>query len=65
MSHACADITFAPAVRKGQSPMGSRERLTALDRMLDRNRQPGPREAEFIAARDSFYQAAVSETGWP
>ena len=23
------------------------------------------REAEFIAARDSFYMASVSETGWP
>jgi len=25
----------------------------------------GPEEAEFIAARDSFYMASVSETGWP
>jgi hypothetical protein len=24
-----------------------------------------PREAAFIAARDGFYQATVSETGWP
>jgi predicted pyridoxine 5'-phosphate oxidase superfamily flavin-nucleotide-binding protein len=25
----------------------------------------GPNEAGFIAARDSFYMATVSETGWP
>jgi predicted pyridoxine 5'-phosphate oxidase superfamily flavin-nucleotide-binding protein len=25
----------------------------------------GPREAAFIAERDSFYMATVSETGWP
>ncbi len=25
----------------------------------------GPEEAGFIAARDSFYMATVSETGWP
>lgn len=25
----------------------------------------GPRETEFIAARDSFYMASVGETGWP
>ena len=25
----------------------------------------GPTEAEFIAARDSFYMATVSATGWP
>ena len=24
-----------------------------------------PDEAEFIASRDSFYMATVSETGWP
>ena len=26
---------------------------------------PGEREAEFIAARDSFYMATVGEAGWP
>jgi predicted pyridoxine 5'-phosphate oxidase superfamily flavin-nucleotide-binding protein len=25
----------------------------------------GPREAQFIAARDSFYMATVGESGWP
>ena len=65
MSHAYADIAFTPAVRETQSRMGSRERLTAFDRMTDRNSRLGPKETEFITARDSFYQATVSETGWP
>jgi predicted pyridoxine 5'-phosphate oxidase superfamily flavin-nucleotide-binding protein len=65
MSHAFADIAFTPAVRQAQSRMGSRERLTAFDRMADRNSLLGPKESEFIATRDSFYQATVSETGWP
>lgn len=30
-----------------------------------RNDRLGPSEAGFIAARDSFYMATVSETGWP
>jgi uncharacterized protein len=32
----------------------------------DGERDPlGPREAEFVAARDSFYMATVGEAGWP
>jgi len=65
MGHAFADIAFTPAVRAAQSRMGSRERLAAFDHMTDRNSRLSPREAEFITARDSFYQATVSETGWP
>ncbi len=41
----------------------------AYDRMLAPETDPanllGPEEAAFIAARDGFYQATVSETGWP
>lgn len=31
----------------------------------DRNHILGPSEAGFLAQRDSFYMASVSETGWP
>jgi uncharacterized protein len=65
MSRAFSDIAFTPAVRAVQTRLGSRARYAAFD--LDENRYDrlGQREADFIAARDSFYQATVSETGWP
>jgi ferredoxin-NADP reductase/predicted pyridoxine 5'-phosphate oxidase superfamily flavin-nucleotide-binding protein len=36
-----------------------------MDEGEDYNHRLGAREATFIAARDSFYMASVSETGWP
>lgn len=32
---------------------------------VDFNDRLGPSEAQFIAERDSFYMATISETGWP
>lgn len=66
MARAFAEIAFTPTVRAVQEQMGSAK---AYANML----QPGPTqgnvlsapEAEFIAARDGFYQASVSETDWP
>ena len=65
MSHAFADIAFTPAVRAVQSHMGSRKSYESFDLMNDRHDTLGPMEADFIVARDGFYQATVSETGWP
>jgi ferredoxin-NADP reductase/predicted pyridoxine 5'-phosphate oxidase superfamily flavin-nucleotide-binding protein len=65
MSRAYSDIAFTPAVRAMQTRMGSRASYAAFDQAEDRQERIGPREAEFITARDSFYQARVSETGWP
>lgn len=65
MSRAYSDIAFTPAVRAMQTRMGSRANYALLDHTDERNDRLGPREAEFITARDSFYQATVSETGWP
>jgi hypothetical protein len=66
MARAFAEIAFTPAVRAAQSRQGS---AAAYDRMLapetERADRLGPEEAAFIAARDGFYQATVSETGWP
>jgi predicted pyridoxine 5'-phosphate oxidase superfamily flavin-nucleotide-binding protein len=65
MSARFADIAFTPAVKRLQERNGSRKNCghgAAADRPADRL---GPDEAEFIAARDSFYMATVSETGWP
>ncbi|MFQ5566834.1 MAG: pyridoxamine 5'-phosphate oxidase family protein, partial [Paracoccaceae bacterium] len=66
MARAFAEIAFTPAVRGVQSRQGS---AAAYDRMLapetERADRLGPEEAAFVAARDGFYQATVSETGWP
>jgi predicted pyridoxine 5'-phosphate oxidase superfamily flavin-nucleotide-binding protein len=66
MARAFAEIAFTQAVRAKQAQQGS---AAAYDRMLtpeaDRADRLGPEEAAFIQARDGFYQATVSETGWP
>jgi len=66
MALAFADIAFTPSVRQEQSRMGSSK---VYDRFLSPDREGGDElgqaEAEFITARDGFYQATVSETGWP
>lgn len=65
MSRAYSDIAFTPAVRDMQTRMGSRANYAPLDVTDDRRDTLTEREAEFIEARDGFYQATVSETGWP
>jgi predicted pyridoxine 5'-phosphate oxidase superfamily flavin-nucleotide-binding protein len=64
MAYTFLDLLSTPAVQAAQSAQGSRkvwENLTA-DRAFTRFTQ---NEAAFIAARDSFYLASVSESGWP
>jgi predicted pyridoxine 5'-phosphate oxidase superfamily flavin-nucleotide-binding protein len=66
MARAFAGIAFTPAVRARQTEEGSREAYAAFDlEDLEIRDTIGPSEAAFIAARDGFYQATVSETGWP
>ncbi|MCV2369375.1 pyridoxamine 5'-phosphate oxidase family protein [Roseateles oligotrophus] len=65
MSRAYSDIAFTPAVRAMQTRMGSRAAYAPLDHTNDRQNVLGGSEAEFIEARDGFYQATVGETGWP
>jgi len=64
MSYGFLDIAITPSVRDAQAEMGVDHlwRDFAGDRAFDRFSQS---EAAFIAARDSFYMASVSETGWP
>ncbi|MGZ8226785.1 MAG: pyridoxamine 5'-phosphate oxidase family protein [Methylococcaceae bacterium] len=65
MATAFAEITFTPSVKAAQSLYGSRQANSGFEHSKDaRNRITG-REAEFIGERDSFYQATVSESGWP
>jgi predicted pyridoxine 5'-phosphate oxidase superfamily flavin-nucleotide-binding protein len=65
MGRAFSDITFTPNVRAMQERMGSREQYEGFDLMTNRADRLGRREAEFLARADHFYQATVSETGWP
>ncbi|MBY0236488.1 MAG: pyridoxamine 5'-phosphate oxidase family protein [Burkholderiaceae bacterium] len=65
MSRAYSDLAFTPAVRAMQTRMGSRSSYARLDQTEDRRDELTEREAEFIHERDGFYQATVSETGWP
>lgn len=58
------DIAFTETVKAEQSARGSRE---MYDAMLAKPAPSGlgEREAAFIAMRDSFYMATVTEDGWP
>lgn len=66
MARAFAEIAFTASVRAIQLRQGS---AGAYDRVLAPEAEPadrlGSEEAAFIAARDGFYQATISETGWP
>jgi predicted pyridoxine 5'-phosphate oxidase superfamily flavin-nucleotide-binding protein len=64
MSYGFLDTLSTPSVKAAQAANGvgdTWERF-AGDRAFDRFTES---EAAFIAARDSFYMATVSETGWP
>lgn len=66
MAHKFSELTFTPAVRAEQERLGSSQMYARMLRPeSNSNDSLGPREAEFIAARDGFYQATVSESGWP
>jgi hypothetical protein len=65
MGRAYSDITFTPGVRDVQVEKGSRDQYAFLDELDDRGDTLTPREAQFIRAADHFFQATVSETGWP
>jgi hypothetical protein len=66
MARAFAEIGFTPQVLAEQARQGS---AAGYAKFLTPDAAPadaiGPAEAEFIARRDGFYQATVSETGWP
>jgi predicted pyridoxine 5'-phosphate oxidase superfamily flavin-nucleotide-binding protein len=65
MLHAFHNIAVTPAVKELQTEQGSRAAYAKFDSGPVINDRLGPAEAAFIAARDGFYIASVSETGWP
>ncbi len=64
MPYGFLDIAVTPSVRAAQAKMGADHlwRDFKGNRKYDRFTE---NEVAFIAARDSFYMATVSETGWP
>jgi hypothetical protein len=64
MPYGFLDIAVTPSVRAVQARMGADDIWQDFKghREFDRF---GENEAAFIADRDSFYMATVSETGWP
>jgi len=70
MRHRYLEIASTPSVRAARERYGSAPRSLRADALdhqdeVVRNHQLGSAEQEFIAARDGFYLASISETGWP
>jgi len=64
MGHAFLDIATTPSVRAAQETNGSAAHYANFKSQRS-SEGLGETEMAFIAARDSFYMATVSETGWP
>ena len=64
MSYGFLDVAITPSVRAAQAELGADRiwRNFKGQREFDRFTE---NEVAFIAERDSFYMASVSETGWP
>lgn len=62
MARKFLEIATTPAVLAAQEQAYGRAMPVAGRRESDRL---GPHEVDFIAARDSFYMASITETGWP
>ncbi|MEO1709436.1 MAG: pyridoxamine 5'-phosphate oxidase family protein [Pseudomonadota bacterium] len=70
MTHRYHALMFSPTVRAAQTALGSRQMLAEQDgegagETDIHHDKLTASEATFIALRDSFYMASVSETGWP
>ena len=64
MAYGFLDIAVTPSVKAAQATMGSDGIWNDFKGRREFDRFTG-NEAAFIVARDSFYMASVSETGWP
>jgi len=64
MSYGFLDIAVTPSVRAAQAEMGA-DRTWANFRGHREYDRFTANEVAFVAERDSFYMASVSETGWP
>lgn len=60
-----AQLTFTDTVKATQARLGTRAHNERYEASEIANTELGRNERKFIEARDSFYVATVSETGWP
>lgn len=65
MSRRFQELVFTPRVKDHQLEHGSRRQYERMEQSSPLGDTLGPAEQAFIQARDSFYMASVSETGWP
>jgi len=65
MPVAFAKVAFTPSVLAQQERMGSGRYARLLSEDRQGGDRIGPAERTFIEQIDGFYQATVSETGWP
>lgn len=70
MRHKYLEVASTPSVKAARAKYGSAKQYARLDGSLDldgptANDRLTDQETAFIAERDSFYIASVSETGWP
>jgi hypothetical protein len=65
MTQSFADVMFTPSVQAVQSEMGSRGAYAAMEAEGARRFTLDEGAKSFIEARDHFFMATVSETGWP
>ncbi len=65
MGNRFAEIAFTSAVQAEQERYGSRSNYLRFLEGEPWNDKLSAKEADFIAARDGFYLATVSEMGWP
>lgn len=65
MGNRFGTLAFTERVKEMQQVHGSRRAYAKGELGPASNDRLGPDEADFIAARDSFYLATISETGWP
>jgi predicted pyridoxine 5'-phosphate oxidase superfamily flavin-nucleotide-binding protein len=64
MTYGFLDALTTPGVRAAREANGVGQMWDEMELDLPQNRLTD-RELSFIAARDSFYIASISETGWP
>jgi uncharacterized protein len=65
MGRRFAELAFTPLIKDQQEQHGSRRQYARIEEHGEPGDQLGPFEREFVAQRDGFYMASVSETGWP
>jgi uncharacterized protein len=59
------ELAFTPGVKAQQVRHGSRSQYARFETAGSTGDSLRPPEQEFIRARDGFYMASTSETGWP